>query len=97
MVYAGGFPLIVCVVALFLYSRLETLRMAKCLGFWTDFYSPRRFWWEGLRVGLVQGCICASLLSRNVSAVAAAAVLVFFYGILVLFFKPYGAEPVPPW
>ncbi|XP_026190958.1 uncharacterized protein LOC34619145 [Cyclospora cayetanensis] len=97
MVYVVGFPFVCFITILFFIARLDSPRITKCLGFLTDFYSSRRVGWECLRLFLTLSCVCVSLFVQTVEPLTIAWAIVSGYGILVLFFKPYGAEMVPSW
>ena len=97
LVYAGGISVVCGVCVLFLSPRLETPRLLRCLGFWCDFYGPKTTAWEGLRFLTVQACMYAAVSLKTLFPIVASLAFVSAYGVLVLFFRPYGAEFVQPW
>lgn len=95
--YSGGFPFLCLLTLVCLHSRRGSVRMIGCLGFLEDFFARNRFWWESLRCIVVVSCISVAFNSREIAPGTIATAIISGYGLLTLFFKPYGSENKLSW
>ncbi|KFH07059.1 GCC2 and protein GCC3 [Toxoplasma gondii VAND] len=92
-----GCPIFFFLAMLFHVRSLEERRWLLIFAFLNDFYRPKFFWWESLRLLFVSTLICVAVSPFPIGRPSFLTILLALYGSVFAVARPYVEETRPPW